>query len=804
MAVSAEGDTLPVVDEEETIYEEQTTEDDVFGEEEIDLTEDNGTSEVGEPEDSDPDIDDPAEGEHPVDADSNDDIYTETDPFPDDIDEDPSIDDEPEDDDLPGEIGSEADAGEPEEEEDDSTGYMLFAAPNAPFAEDYVANINDEKFYSEADGGLAKALADADTGDTVILLDDYRLTENLTIPSDVKLYIPFSDEFVTSGYADGVTTVGDYCQASKTIATPDKTYRTLTIDEGVKLIIDGILNIGGVISYPGQYYNGHTSGWHGKIINNGEIIVTDEGTLDCWGFIVGGGTVIAENGAAVYEPFIVYDFAGGWNTAELYFDDQSPFKQYAMQNIQNEFIINYGAVLYGRCNLWASSKYNKVDIEFIGESGMYKLANDASVTRNYDETKHITTNTDIGKMTYTFSGGMTLEYLSMPILGVAISTAEVEFPIPYNWNIVLQNGDYDYNGRIKFMPGAILRVDSDASLFVNATLFILDGLIQSDMSGKFYPTTETLQDAGFSASGQILVNGTLNIADGAIFGGIVQTAMGINNPATISIADGAQVNSNNVQDGAIGEYDANTSLFDLPARAYIYDQNKEVYNLKRLYPDRVYKSYNDTQWQIDSYSMTYAVNTTWSEWDGEGPVVDGKYHNWIMASVELNEERNGSWSSEGEIYHNIYVNNQTIYSNSDDSRTIVSDGQLDDEIYEGGDIIFTVDATATAGKGFVYQVTYVMGSSEPVVLMPDGQGNYNINDVHDDVSVIIISCKLGDVNLDNAKTNMDLVLLRKILAKTFEPEGFQSLSADINMDNGITNMDLVLLRKVLAGLYIFN
>lgn len=662
----------------------------------------------------------------------------------------------------------------------------------------YAAQCNGT-FYTGNDGGLAKALIDAGEGDVVVMLENQLLTENTTIPTGATLYIPYGPFFDEDGNADGDTTTGSYDKASTKIAASDKTYRTLTIEEDVKLIINGTLNIGSVISYPSQYYQGHTSGWHGKIINDGEIVVTDGGTLDSWGLIVGNGTVTANSGSAVYEPFIVYDFAGGWNTAELYFDDQSPFKQYAMQNIQNEFTINYGAILYGRCNLWATSQYNKVDIVFIGEEGMYQLADDASVTRTYDGIKRIVTNTDIGKMTYTFKGGMTLMHLSMPILGVAISTADVEFPIPYNWSIVLQNGDYQYDGRSKLMPGATLRIESDANLSVNATLFILDGLIQSDMSGKFYPTTATLQNAGFSGSGQLVVNGQLIVKEGARFGGIVQTEMDANT-ATIAIESGALVNNKDVKDGAVGEYDANTSIFDLPTRAYIYDQNKGIYNLKRLYPGRAYTSYDNTQWQMDSYSMTYAVNTTLAEWDREGPVVDGKYHNWVTTIIGLNEERNGSWYSEGEIYHNINASNQTIYSDDDGSRTAVSNGELDDEIYEGGDITFTVDTTALDGQGYVYQVSYTTGSSEPTIITPSSQGVYAIEDIHDDITIYVISCKLGDIYQDNAVNNKDLVLLRKILVGTESPSDFQSLAADIYKDGKFDNKDLVQLRKILIGL----
>ena len=652
-------------------------------------------------------------------------------------------------------------------------------------------------FHTTAEGGLWKALDEANSDDLVVMLEDHTMTEDVTIPAGVKLYIPYNEEFDEDGSADGVTTSGSPYQASTKIATSTKTYRTLTINSGATLTIDGTVCIGSVIGYPSQYYQGHTSGWHGKIVNEGQIVVNEGGVLDCWGLIAGAGTVESKSGGSVYEPFIVYDFAGGWNTAELYFAEQSPFKQYAMQNIQNKLTMNAGATLYGRCNLWASSKYNKVDIVYLGTGGMYELADDATLCRTYDVLKHISTNTDIGKTTYTFNGGMTLNYLTMPILGVGISTKDVDFPLPYNMDIILESGENNFSGRSKIMPGATLRVEEDASLTVEETLFVLDGLIQSDLSGKFYPTTQTLKNAGFSASGQLVVNGSLEVLEGARFGGVVQTELE-SEAASISIAEGALVNCTDVQDGAVGEYDVNTSLFDLPARAYVYDSNKDKYTFKRLHPGREYLSHGDTDWTMDDYTMTFAVNCSWEDWEGEIEVVDGKFHNWKTETVTLNEPRKGSWEGQGGIVHDIAINHETVYGEADGSRTYVIGLETDDEIYDGGDIQFTVDKTEV-GQNYVFQVSYQLGDNEPTLLNPDTEGIYKIEDVSDDVSIIVLSCKRGDVLQDNAVDNFDLTVLREVILDNVSVSGLRFLAADLLTDGEIDNLDLVIMRYLILN-----
>ena len=665
----------------------------------------------------------------------------------------------------------------------------------AVFAADgYYAAHRNGKFYTDNEGGLAKALADAQPGDIISMLENQTLSEDATVPSDAILYIPYSATFDPNGNADGSKEAGLYIASTK-MATDAKTYRTLTIDSDVTLTINGTLNVGSVISYPGQYYQGHTSGWHGRIENNGDIVIGSGGMLDCWGLITGAGTVTAENGASVYEPFIVYDFAGGWNTAELYFANQSPFKQYAMQNIQTELILNPSSWLHGHCNLYALDVYNKTDIVFIGEEGLFKPANGASVIRTYDGSKFSSTNTDIGKTTYTFNGGMAVDHLSMEIMSiVTVSTEDVEFPISYNIDLVLENGDY-YPGRLKLMPGASMWVEEDASLIVDGIFYVLDGLVQSDMSGKSYPSTATLQGSGLSASGQLFINGTMLVKEGATFGGIIQTETGRDHQAAVTIQAGAIVNSKNVQDGAVGAYDVNTAIFDLPARAYIYNSDANEYALMGLCPGMACSSHDKSAFTVDNYTMTYAVNCEEAEASSDIPEVSTGFHKWAVVTIPLDETRIGSWVTDAHL-HAVNVMNTSIYDAQDSSRATVN---APEAVADGGDFVFNI-ATTEAGKGYVHLVTYTSGNDDQVVLTPDAEGNYTVSNVHGEVGITVTSCKLGDVTLNGVINMLDLLELSKIIAEINIPTPIQQLAANTNRDSAgrVNLLDLLQLQKYLG------
>ena len=268
--------------------------------------------------------------------------------------------------------------------------------------------------------------------------------------------------------------------------------------------------------------------------------------------------------------------------------------------------------------------------------------------------------------------------------------------------------------------------------------------------------------------------------------------------STIEIEAGANLNRQNIQDGGIGYYDVNTSTFDLPARAYIYDSAKGTYELKKVYPGRFYSSHDNSMWSVEDYTMTYAANCGETEHSPGLLSGNGKaYHKWVTETVPLNESRIGSWDTAGYVYHNVQVVNKTIYDETDSTRTVVGDDNSLGEIESCGDVVFTVDITET-GIGYGYQVTYVAGNADPIVLTADAEGQYTISEVENDVTIIVTSCKLGDINLDGEIDNADLVQLRKTLAKILTPEDLQFIAADINRDGEIDNGDLVMLRKHLA------
>ncbi len=631
------------------------------------------------------------------------------------------------------------------------------------------------------------AIDDSHPFETVVLLKDAVLSADTTIPSNVTLYVPYSAEYNALGNVDGTSANHGDC-----FAPESETFRRLTVASGAELTVNGKLLIGGVMSYPSQMYQGHTSGAHGRITNNGKITVSG-GRVDCYGFIDGSGTVEAVTGT-VYEPFVVLDFAGGSNTLSLYLDNQNPFTEYTMQNISCALVIHDTAAYGGYCNLYASSEYNKIDSLLIGGSetapgAMVLLSDGASVSRTIDKTKSVSGGissgiygADIYRADYTVTGGAALSNMQMEVYGFDVSVNQ--FPIPYCFSYTLTGGSYSMPKGWTIMPGTELTVAEDASLNVGGNLYVLDGLVNTGMSGKYYPSSAQLKAAGFSSAGMLKVNGTMTLLSGSAFGGIVQT----DGTGMIVVKQNVKL-QNEVQIGAVGTYDDNTCIVRLNGRIR---NNGSIMDLDY---GTSYNAAGGDAWTLEGFTVkSYAKTASSTE------PTSGKYEKpgsgsyWIYGENETfttNQTMRGSFKI-AETTKGFTAICKTYYDESDTSRTEV--GYI---TTSGSTATFTVTSTE-AGAGYNFLVQYAEGSGEIVTIKPDSSGIYTITGITDNVTITVTSVKKGDVNL-NGKTNAtDATVLMQYVSKSISLSELAKLAADANGNGKANATDATLIMQYAA------
>lgn len=601
---------------------------------------------------------------------------------------------------------------------------------------------------------LTDALA-ANKKSDIFLLKDTTLTEDAEIPTGVTLYIPYEEHYTTDYKNGGVST------EDKITATA---YRTLTVEKGVTLTVNGTLRLGAVMGKVKIGYQGHNNGAYGGVVNEGTIAVN--GTLDSWGLITGSGTVTAVGGGRVYEPFIVCDFAGGNNLKNLYQADAAPFKRYAMQNIQCTLRLDSGSTLYGRGCLYGDSSYNEVAIPIVASGGLFQLADGASITRTYDPARQVSAFPGIGRENWTVSGGMTFGALEMNVLSVQISTGECGFPLPYNLSMTLKNGSYNIPNHLRVMPGAALTVGRKATLTVGGSLYVLDGLKQGSMSGVRYASTEQLQNSGFSACGELTVDGgKLVVSNGASFGGVVQST----GSGTVSIAEDAAL-TNDVRDGGKGHYADNTAIFeDFTARAYIGGA------LRNLTAGE-YHAVGTDAFTLPSYTVKYVTN-------GESINGNSGYvPEYTSETVTIDQPMTGAWAAGAAApsQYQITAVNKTYYDANDNSCTSV------DYELTGDTLTFTVETLKSA---YTHLVQVRTGDGAAVTVKPDGKGTYTVAGVNDDVTILVTSVLKGDVDGDGKVNSTDALQALYISTGRLTPDLYQLLAGDVDANGAVNSSD---------------
>lgn len=296
---------------------------------------------------------------------------------------------------------------------------------------------------------------------TIVLMNDGILSGEHTVSAGNTLLIPYDEANSLHTQATSIATqLGDTWE-NEEWQTPNA-YRTLTMTEDAKITVKGSLNVGGKHSSGPFLTTGSPSGDLGMIqmAEGSNITVADGGTVYCWGYIYGDGTVTVKNGGTVHENFQFTDFRGGNATVQI---AQSflvfPITQYYVQNIEVASTFEYGATEHVWGSLYLQGKVHSTSVKFIGNDTrlcMFVPGESGSVTKRYDpktDRLHIEVN-----------GGGSINPLALELGGMAINTATFVLPISNNMSIDINSGTTNLNQSLALLPGVEMTIDKDATL----------------------------------------------------------------------------------------------------------------------------------------------------------------------------------------------------------------------------------------------------------------------------------------------------------------------------------------------------
>ena len=344
-------------------------------------------------------------------------------------------------------------------------------------------------------------------GTTATLFGNAFIANDLTIPSGTTLILPSDNDSndampknLTSLYGSGATSFVDNNSAYiKTV---------LTILDSTTVTVQGKILVRGLLGAAGGILEGHTSGSHSQLINNGTINFNKDSILVARGYIKGTGTANFNSGSTVYSPFVVLDFRGGTNTTTVFRKGNiAPFSQYEMPNIQCVQYYHYGAKHTAYVDLYASKKHNSDSVTAIGTGGIIEVKDNGSyVKKTYSNRKS----------TLSIIGNAIIGDLSLSVSGITVKMSDVQFPIPWTYDINIGDGvttssltaAYDY----KVLTGANIVVNSNATLTTNKSVIIYSTFTDTEFGGAVYPNKPA---ASFVVNGIYNINGS--------FGGNIQS-----------------------------------------------------------------------------------------------------------------------------------------------------------------------------------------------------------------------------------------------------------------------------------------
>lgn len=361
------------------------------------------------------------------------------------------------------------------------------------------------------------------------------------IPTGVTVVVPFDAEDAKKVYRDTDKDTGYFTDA-KMVSTPDaptSPYVTLEVPENVTLNIPQYATFL-VNAKIASYETNNQScvvGTYGKVTLGGTINVS--GTLYANGYIAdknhtGGaktGKINALAGSTVWQIMQVKDFRGG-NVTSAVSKATMAINMYYFQNIMANITYEYGSELKANIVIYSYQLQTSVPCSVsvisngMGTGSMFSLT-EGSITTEYDY------NND--RLAVAVNGKVEMNYLSINNQYLPIDTKQYQLAISDNMPITVKDGAaLTIKYGLKFLPGAKVTVEENAKLNIaeSAKIFLYSKeTYQPQWANNSWRTTlfsdlvkaaedktaytEAKIDTGSFDDAQIVLNGTLNIADKA-------------------------------------------------------------------------------------------------------------------------------------------------------------------------------------------------------------------------------------------------------------------------------------------------
>lgn len=347
---------------------------------------------------------------------------------------------------------------------------------------------------------------------TVFQIDnEYTLKTSLSIPSNVSLYVPYTNKFDTlQETSDDFTYLHSYyketygCEFTETANDNVKATKTFIIDKNVEIYNYGEIRVGAKLySLQGQEDTGKIAESYGYLVNNGSLI-NNGGTIYIMGKakIDNDATLKCVSGT-IYEDMVIQDWHGGTNAAGCEDGNVSPFNYWKLENVEGKVILEEDCNYYASMVVRASGSFNVGYLPIVGDDGFFNVHSlDAYIEKYYEN----------GKLNLDLSGDINDNPVVMNIIGYGFNLSNIPFPLS-NMNINLNEGSkLTLNkNKYKILPGSSIQVKEGANLNIETELATYEKFerpeYEAKWSGSKYKYNSKTEAAYIKNSGVITISG---------------------------------------------------------------------------------------------------------------------------------------------------------------------------------------------------------------------------------------------------------------------------------------------------------
>ena len=347
---------------------------------------------------------------------------------------------------------------------------------------------------------------------TIYQIDnEYTLKTSLSIPSNVSLYIPYTNKFDTlQETSDDFTYLHSYyketygCEFTEIANDSAKAIKTFTIDKNVEIYNYGEIRVGAKLySKQGQEDTGKIAESYGYLVNNSSLI-NNGGTI----YIMGKAKIDSDAtlkcvAGTIYEEMVIQDWHGGTNAAGCQDGNVSPFNYWKLENIEGKVILEEDCNYYASMVVRANNNFNVGYLPIVGDDGFFNVHSfDAYIEKYYEN----------GKLNLDLSGNIIDNPVIMNIIGYEFDLSNIPFPLS-NMNINLNKGanlSLSKN-KYKILPGSSIQVKEGANLNIETEFATYEKFerpeYEAKWSGSKYKYNSKTEAAYIKNSGVITISG---------------------------------------------------------------------------------------------------------------------------------------------------------------------------------------------------------------------------------------------------------------------------------------------------------